>query len=99
MSLLNFTILVPKDGVEHYLESYELLCTNTGDWVEKHGHSEHAVPAGVAVDGQNFYICRGKYLTSVLPGKYRRSIDCCFIQFANQEYCAKEYNVLIQSTP
>lgn len=97
--LILSTILVPKDGKEHYLESYELLCATTEDWVEKHGDTRNAVPAGIAVDGQSFYICRGKYMSSVLPGKYRRSIDCCFVPFATQEHCAKEYSVLVQSSP
>lgn len=82
----------------HYLDSYELLCAGLEDWVDKTTNIRNAVPAGIAEDGQSFYICRGKYKTNLLPGKYRKSIDCCFVQYANKEHCSRDYNILVQTS-
>lgn len=95
-----FLLPVVKDGAEYYVDSFELLCVDPTDWIEKDGNTRNAIPVGMNVDGrnENFYICRGKYKRSILPGKYRKTADCCFVHFAHLERCAKDYSILVQST-
>lgn len=86
---------VPKNGIEHWSDEYEVFCTPNFSWVGKDSDHTHAVAGGKAGNGEPFYVCRGIVNGQETPGKLYKPTGCCYIGSINVEHCIQDaYSVL-----
>lgn len=98
----NFVILlslVPKDGVEHSSDVYEVLCKNTTSWNYMYSGNKikNAIIGGSAGNGEPFYVCSGFLDGQKIPGKFYKPTGCCYVALLGKEYCAETYLYLTTS--
>jgi hypothetical protein len=79
----------PKDGVEHWSDTYELLCGGYTSWQYK--TDKYLIEAGKGSNSEIFYICQATFEGNKIPGKYYKPTDCCYIAANGREHCVKEF--------
>lgn len=87
-------ILVPKHGVAHVSDTYEIFCGGYVGWIDKNKRQEHLVAGGHTGDGDPFYVCRGVIRGQVFPGKFLKEYGCCYVPVGNKEECATDYSLM-----
>lgn len=92
--ILSNWVLVPKDGGEHWSDTYEVLCGGNGFWVPKDGVHKNLVIGGQAGNPEPFYVCRGHVNDQTIPGKFYKPTRCCYVGSYGKEYCAQDYSLM-----
>lgn len=86
--------LVPKDGIEHWSDHYEVLCGGSIKWIPSTEKQENLITGGQAGNGIAFYVCRGVFKEKLIPGKYYEPTGCCYIPCFGKEECVTDYSLL-----
>lgn len=84
-------------GYEYQIHDFEVLVGGGLEWVPAiNGESpSNAIEGGIDENQDIFYIGRGVYNNTVLPGKVHRLNRCLYVQYKGFERCLKIYEVLV----
>ena len=87
---------VPWDGSEHVCRQMKKLVCDRARWVDAHGEIP---PNAVSLDeypgGPRYYVARGRYHETWIPGKTRADARHCWVSFAGKEHIVSQYQVLV----
>lgn len=86
---------VATNGAEEEYGDFEVFCNNLKvHWVQRTDINRNFIIGGIAGDGEPLFICRAVYQNLIIPGKYYKPHDCCYIGLYKKEFCSKDFTVL-----
>lgn len=89
---------VPINGVEEEHDNFEVFCNDLNvRWVPKYETNRNWIIGGLAGDGKPLFICRGVTDNVLIPGKYYRPIDCCYVALNGKEICLTDFLILARN--
>jgi hypothetical protein len=83
----------PKDGGEHWSDSYEVLCGVSAIWTTN-VEDKKLIKGGLAGNNEPFYICRANFNSQTIPGKFFKPTGCCYVASYGKEHCVNDFSLL-----